>query len=439
MAVPVAFLLLVCISGSLSVPVVSKLQVFLPTVKHPFLHRLSLDFFVREVANDFTIVVGNGTAKLPTASFEELPIYPTDEVFLVRLGSAADNVTAQLISISARVLTKRAGYAIVGIAPDNVALLDTVLVRKERVTFLPRQLPINFQPASLRYRPDLKQQFVDAVDSAEHLEKVKVLSGAVGFDLDGIEVFTKTRYTYSPESLLSARYIQQTFQGLGLETIMQPFSVAGRATQNVIGVKRGTGSPEQIVVIGAHFDSISQDPMSVAPGAIDDASGTAAVLHIAEIFAAYETKKTIHFVCFSGEEQGLYGSTFYVSQLDALDWMVTEAIIMDMISYSNQHFGVLVEGTKAYTSLMNIGVSNFRSFGGDNFSIVTSTHSFGSDHVPFQEAGIPAFLAIERDETSYPYYHKTGDTWHNVDELQSKSIMRGMVATLFDLSSPYIP
>jgi len=57
--------------------------------------------------------------------------------------------------------------------------------------------------------------------------------------------------------------------------------------------------------------------------------------------------------------------------------------------------------------------------------------------VPFQQAGIPAFLAIEADETNYPNYHSTKDTSKNCDPALGNDITRALAATLFDLAIPF--
>ncbi len=88
---------------------------------------------------------------------------------------------------------------------------------------------------------------------------------------------------------------------------------------NVVATLPGSQpeSAERIVVIGGHYDSIptmrgeQTDPNVDAPGANDDASGTAVLMELAEIFAAREFDATLVFVAFAGEEQGLLGSTHF--------------------------------------------------------------------------------------------------------------------------------
>ena len=175
-----------------------------------------------------------------------------------------------------------------------------------------------------------------------------------------------------------------------------------------------------------------------APGAVDNGSGAVAVMLLAKIFARYSFNRTIDFVAFGAEEQGLHGSADYVRQAQAAGQPVVAALTMDMIAYSNRYFGVLVEGTSdpAILELMGLVEKNTREYGkyGKGLSIETTTKSYGSDHVSFQRAGIPAILAIERDDTNYPHYHRSSDTVAHVNKEQSAAIIRGLAASLVDLA-----
>eukprot|EP01119_Soliformovum_irregulare_P015774 TRINITY_DN4495_c0_g1_i1.p1 TRINITY_DN4495_c0_g1~~TRINITY_DN4495_c0_g1_i1.p1 ORF type:complete len:216 (-),score=62.48 TRINITY_DN4495_c0_g1_i1:325-972(-) len=210
--------------------------------------------------------------------------------------------------------------------------------------------------------------------------------------------------------------------------------MSSTTAQNIIGIKRGTKYPDQIIVVGAHYDSTSGSASTNAPGAIDNASGSAGMMTLADALSVVSSDKTIHFVAFSGEEQGLYGSAFYVKNAIANKWNIESALIMDMISYSNQYFGILVEGTKSFKSLMNVVESNLKAFGGKDFGVDVTTNSWGSDHVSFQKANIPAILLIELDETNYFAYHKTTDVWTNVNEDQSMGCLRGLAGSVCDLA-----
>lgn len=96
-----------------------------------------------------------------------------------------------------------------------------------------------------------------------------------------------------------------------MEARYQPWSMG----RNVVGIQPGEGRPGEIVVVCAHLDDMPE--AGPAPGADDNASGSAAVLEAARILSQYRFDRTLHFVLFTGEEQGLLGSRHYVTDAQA--------------------------------------------------------------------------------------------------------------------------
>lgn len=92
---------------------------------------------------------------------------------------------------------------------------------------------------------------------------------------------------------------------------------------SVVAVLPGTAEPEKRIIVGAHYDSINlrakgdKAAEAPAPGADDDASGTAVVLELARVMSQYHFRKTIVFIAFAGEELGYVGSTRYASRAKA--------------------------------------------------------------------------------------------------------------------------
>ena len=82
-----------------------------------------------------------------------------------------------------------------------------------------------------------------------------------------------------------------------------------RSTANVVATKRGTTRPNEIIVIGGHFDSVPR-----SPGANDNASGVATLMEAARVLAPLQMARTIQFVPFSGEELGLFGSAAFANE-----------------------------------------------------------------------------------------------------------------------------
>ncbi len=99
------------------------------------------------------------------------------------------------------------------------------------------------------------------------------------------------------KNLLSAAdYITDEFKKYGYEVSFQEYKAWGKMVKNIIAVKKGSDYPEEIVVIGAHYDSCRN------PGADDNASGIAGLLELARMCSKVPRKKTIEFIAFVNEE-----------------------------------------------------------------------------------------------------------------------------------------
>ncbi len=376
----------------------------------------------------------------PTAGMTLITPAPGEELYLVDLGHDAD---LDLLSREGRVLVVGNDLTVISIAPDHLRRFDRLGVCKERLKWLPR-VPRQAGPARPQFLSkvdaQVKQAIVDAVSQSRFSQIDRELSGDLVFWLNGNLISNDDRYTHSAGSGtdidVAADYLTDRFQAAGYSVIRQPFTVGSTTTENIIAVKTGTVYPDSVVVVGAHYDSTSEIPTVKAPGAEDNGSGTAAVLQLAEIFANYTTERTIHFVCFSGEEQGLYGSQYYVSQLNANGWNVTQSLIMDMIATWKTNYKVIIEGQPAWAGLMANFETNVTTFA--QIASRKDWVSWGSDHVPFQNAGIPCFLAIDWDYDAYAHYHRSTDEWTYLDPTLAVRIAKAIGATLADLANPSV-
>lgn len=189
-----------------------------------------------------------------------------------------------------------------------------------------------------------------------------------------------------------------------------------RVTANIAGLLPGTDPVlgSEVVVVGAHMDHLgmggpyslaeSRKPM-VHPGADDNASGTAGVLALAERLSKARPgpKRSILFVCFSGEELGLLGSGHYVRHpLVPLERTVA-MVNMDMIGrLRGNRLTVLGAGTSPEWKALLAGVNP------RGLAILTSESGFGgSDQQSFYAKGVPVlffFTGLHSD------YHRPGDT-----------------------------
>jgi hypothetical protein len=126
------------------------------------------------------------------------------------------------------------------------------------------------------------------------------------------------RVTGSDGCKEAATYIYDQFEQMGLQVRFQNWSVQVDKwdpivieSQNVEATLEGSDPTyEETIIFNAHYDSVEE-----SPGANDDGSGTVAVLTAAYVLSQYNFKRTLKFVTFSGEEQGLFGSEAYVREL----------------------------------------------------------------------------------------------------------------------------
>ena len=253
-----------------------------------------------------------------------------------------------------------------------------------------------------------------------------------------LDVGTLTNWNrhVSSVDIVSARdWIKNEFDQLKPSSLnLQKFNVMGRDAWNVIATF-DAGPSSDIYIICGHYDAISERPSESAPGAEDNATGAAAVIELARVFSKYPKSATLVFATFSGEEQGLVGSKAFVRNLDSATRSRIKAVLnMDMIGYSKDDSeDVLLESSSRYKNL----VDQFAAAASlvDGLKYYVTFNPYGSDHMPFIEAGIPAILTIDNDWGDYPSYHRSSDTIDKVSRDMGAAILRmnaGALAGMLD-------
>lgn len=201
--------------------------------------------------------------------------------------------------------------------------------------------------------------------------------------------------------------------------------------RNVVCDLPSSGDGPALLVVG-HYDSISEDPHNLAPGADDNGSGVSACLEVARACRGLTFDTPVRIVLFSGEEQGLIGSSYYVADLEEDE--VGGVINLDMYAYRDDENYDL----EAFTRDDSLWLSGAYDDGCDYTpAFVIETNDPGwyrSDHASFWRAGIPAIHIGEYDGTeTYPYYHTTEDTIDKLDMIQGVSGARAAVAAVLQL------
>ena len=214
---------------------------------------------------------------------------------------------------------------------------------------------------------------------------------------------------------------------------------AGTRTANVVATKPGTLLADEAVIISGHYDSVTlDDPMTLAPGADDDASGTAAVLEAARVMAGKHYQRTVRFICFGGEEQGTQGSAVYAANAANAGDLITGVLDFDMIGYVDQkpEFAeILCNGPSTWLAdfVDECGAAYVPGFG---VTSVLSSSSVRSDHGPFWLVGYPAITGYSDLPPVNPYYHTDGDTLGIITKSFLANCTRVAVATLAELAVP---
>ena len=231
----------------------------------------------------------------------------------------------------------------------------------------------------------------------------------------------------------STHYAQASSGACGQLTAMgytarrQRISVGASTSYNVVADKRGGGAGTRgLVLVTAHLDSINHSggPSAPAPGADDNASGSAGVLEIARALKDHSAVHDLRFVLFGGEEQGLFGSRQYVGSLAASDRARLRAVVnMDMIGTLNTPAPtVLLEGAGVSQGVIDGLAEAAASY--TSLAVQTSLNAANSDHVPFISAGLPAVLTIEGADSANDNIHTANDTLAHVDDALAIEILR---------------
>ena len=183
-------------------------------------------------------------------------------------------------------------------------------------------------------------------------------------------------------------------------------------TNNVIADVKGTEKPDEIVMLGAHLDS-----WELGTGALDNGCNAALVIDALRAIkaAGVHPKRTLRFVLYSGEEQGLLGSWAYVrDHQKELDNIVTE-IVLD--AGSGAVTGFSTGGRKDIDAAIQPLLAPFAQWKAD---VLTNDAETGTDHFDFMIEGVPTLLANQDTANYLVNYHATSDTFDKVDFPQLK-------------------
>ena len=276
---------------------------------------------------------------------------------------------------------------------------------------------------------------------------VAALAGSIG-----------ERNVWRPEAMAAAAgYIQERFEDAGYTVNVQPFTSRGLTVNNIEAVLPGQGAADEIIVVGAHYDTVAD-----SPGADDNASGVAALLELARLLAGTTLPRTVRFVAFANEEAPFFygdemGSNLYAARALAQGEHIEAMLSLETLGYFTDQPGsqkypfpfsylypdtgnfIGFVGNLSSRSLVRKAVGAFRAstaFPSEGVAAPSGIEGIHwSDHWSFWEAGYPAIMVTDTAPFRYPYYHTSADTPGQLDYTGLARVTSGLVEVVGVLAS----
>ena len=246
----------------------------------------------------------------------------------------------------------------------------------------------------------------------------------------------------------AAQYLERTLSALGYQVSFQEFSAYGRTYRNIEATLRGTNRPQDVVILGAHYDSARE-----APGADDNASGVAGVLALARIFANERQTRTVRFVFFPNEEPPSFptadmGSRHYATAARERNDQIVAMLSIESIGYFDTE-----KGSQRYPFPLNLAypdVGDFIGFVSNLSSRPLLRRAIGafrehatlptqgaaapswvpgvwwSDHWSFWREHYPAIMITDTALYRNPFYHTPQDTPDKLDYNRMARVVHGL-------------
>lgn len=251
------------------------------------------------------------------------------------------------------------------------------------------------------------------------------------------------------------RYIADRLQDAGYDVQNQEYEIAGDSFANVVAEQKGTSKAGEIVVIGAHYDSVAG-----SPGADDNASGVAALLELARLSRSQVYPRTVRFVAFVNEEPPHFmtsemGSYVYAGRAAENGENIVAMISLEMLGYYSDEPGsqqyvpplnffypdrgnfIAFVGNLGSRSLVTKALTGFRkyaSFPSEGIAAPAMLPGVSwSDHRSFWKHGYRAIMATDTAFYRNPHYHTARDRPETLDYEKMTYVVRGMQKVIEEL------
>jgi len=269
------------------------------------------------------------------------------------------------------------------------------------------------------------------------------------------------RHLGKPEKLEQAAiWIESTLGGgnIGYSIGRNIYEVDGKTVRNLEATLPGKSRRDEIIVVGAHYDTVPG-----TPGANDNGTGVVTLLALARAFAGEQQDRTVRFVAFVNEEPPYFqtknmGSHVYARRCKERNEKIVGMIALETIGYFSNAEGSQKVPPGLEGSFPNKG--NFLAFVGNEDSKyladncrIAFTNASGipaiaggfpvdvpgvgwSDHWSFWQEGYPAVMVTDTSPYRYPHYHKASDTMEKIDFGNFTKAVEGFEAVVRRLANP---
>lgn len=305
----------------------------------------------------------------------------------------------------------------------------------------------------MRYGPHL--------DSIALSQDELIIARRMSTHIDALSSLIGPRHWWTYDKLLAAEaYVESELAKTGLPVEKQTFDVMGKPVSNVYIERKGITKPDEILILGAHYDTVE-----TTPGADDNASAVAGLLEIAQRLCSSRFERTVRFVAFVNEEPPFYksenmGSLRYARRCYNRSEKIMGMINLEMIGYysdeprsqrypplkglekllpSRGNFIVICSDLASTAFLSRVAWGFYWSTRFPMLPFPSPRRVCGpdmSDHWSFWQCGFPAVMVTDTSFLRNAHYHKPTDVLGTLNIPAMTRVVAGVAGSLLRLARP---
>lgn len=265
--------------------------------------------------------------------------------------------------------------------------------------------------------------------------------------------FDRNPYDRHSELEQAVRYIQAELSRIGLQVEDDPFQWEGKTHRNIVAVKMGKTSPERVVILGAHYDTVPG-----SPGADDNASAIAVLLEVARNIQEISLGSTLKLIAFGLEEYGFVGSLHYAERAKSGREEIGGMISLEMVGFTGRRqdyppyidpkfypnvgdFIAIIGNERSKEFLETVRRSLKRNIPQlpSEFLLVPGNgegmeETRLSDHSSFWDQGFRALMITDTAFLRNPNYHLPTDTMETLDFEFMRKVAVGIYCSVVELA-----